>query len=31
VSRLHVWWRGLVPTFADALTLGTVEVVGRGD
>jgi Dolichyl-phosphate-mannose-protein mannosyltransferase len=30
-SRLHVWWRGLVPTFANALTLGTVEVVGRGD
>jgi len=28
--RLHIWWRGLLPTFANALTLGTVEVVGPG-
>ena len=29
-SRLHVWWRGLVPTLDDAVTLGAVEIVGPG-
>jgi 4-amino-4-deoxy-L-arabinose transferase-like glycosyltransferase len=28
--RLHRWWRGLVPTFQEALRLGSVEVVRPG-
>jgi hypothetical protein len=27
-TRLHVWWRGLLPTFSYAVTIGTVDVVG---